>query len=99
MESAASLLDGTFKTSWINIRPNPAQADPATPPVYYAQPNDAALYNHDHTADVSSELLQVKDMAAAFFPATVTQSIPIVPYSGVRQIGRASCRERVCQYV
>src|SRR3546814_11513233 len=24
-------------------------------------------------------------MAAAFFPATVTQSIPIVPYSGVRQ--------------
>lgn len=85
MTSTTALLDSTFKTSWINIRPNPAQADPASVPIYYAQPTDAALYRHDHTATtVSSELLQVKDTAAAFFPANITQPIPIVPYAGVR---------------
>jgi|GEM_PF-776575 len=94
MVSTASLLDGTFKTSWINIRPNPAQADSTTSPVYYSQPNDAALYSHDHSvANVSSELLQVKDTVAAFFPSEVIQPIPIVPYSGVRQSDSFSYNE------
>lgn len=85
MTSTTALLDSTFKTSWINIRPNPAHADPASTPIYYAQPTDAALYCHDRTiAAVSNKLLQVKDTPATFFPADVTQPIPIVPYAGVR---------------
>ncbi len=94
--STGTLLDGTFKTSWINIRPNPVPvpqaksvdliALPADTPVYYSQPNDAALYSHDDiVANVSDELLQIKNTVAAFFTADVTQSIPVAPYAGVKQ--------------
>jgi len=51
-----NLLTGKYKTSWINIRPNPG-VPPGTSaekkenenenvPVFYSQPNDAALYDH-----------------------------------------------------
>ena len=94
--AGGALLDGTFKTSWINIRPNPVPMPPAKlkgttvipddTPVYYSQPDDAALYSHDDIiANVSDELLQVKNTVAAFFTAAVTQPIPIAPYAGVKQ--------------
>jgi len=52
--------------------------------VYYSQPNDAALYSHDGIiADVADELLQIKNTAAAFLSTAVTQSMPMVPYTGV----------------
>ena len=94
--TSGTLLDGTFKTSWINIRPNPVPVPetrlkqgmdlPNETPVYYSQPNDAALYSHDDiVANVSDELLQVKNTVAAFFTTAVTQSIPVAPYAGVKQ--------------
>ncbi|MDO3645148.1 hypothetical protein [Mucilaginibacter sp. L3T2-6] len=94
MQGTQALLDSTYKTSWINIRPNPNPVNtafdggvvglPNDTPVYYSQPNDAALYSHDGiVADVSNEMLQLKNIVAALFPAEVTQSMPVAPYSGV----------------
>lgn len=92
LRGTQALLDGTYKTSWINVRPNSNQVPvsnkdiglPDGTPVYYSQPNDAALYSHDNIiADVSNEVLQLKNIAAALFPAEVTQSMPLAPYSGV----------------
>ncbi|MES2113317.1 MAG: hypothetical protein V4577_31485 [Bacteroidota bacterium] len=88
--NAPSLLVDTYKTSWINVRPNPNPLPaeniglPNGTPIYYSQPNDAALYSHDSIiADVSNEVLQLKNIVAALFPADVTQSMPLAPYSGV----------------
>lgn len=76
-----AVLTGTYKTSWINIRPNPSSTEA---PIYCSQPNDAALYDHDGiTVDVSNELLQLRNTPAALFPAEVTQSLAMVPYAGV----------------
>ena len=96
MQATQSLLDGTYKTSWVNLRPNPVPVPPGktkkegiiglpnSTPVYYSQPNDAALYSHDDIiANVADELLQVKNTVAAFFSFDVTQPIPIVSYAGV----------------
>lgn len=94
MQATPALLDGTYKTSWINVRPNPNPINtgfkgeliglPNGTPVYYSQPNDAALYSHDDIiADVSNEVLQLKNTVAALFPAEVTQPMPMAPYSGV----------------
>lgn len=94
MQVTQALLDGTYKTSWINIRPNPTPINaaykrdliglPNDTPVYYSQPNDAALYSHDGIiADVSNEMLQLKNIVAALFPAEVIQSMPMAAYSGV----------------
>jgi len=95
LETTQAGLDPKYKTSWINIRPNPsvtvaehaekkAIGLPNQVPVYYSQPNDAALYDHEGVkVDVTDELLQLRNTPAAFFPETVTQSLPMVPYAGV----------------
>jgi len=95
LESSQAGLDPTYKTSWINIRPNqfstaPEKAGkktiglPNQAPVYYSQPNDAALYDHEVVpVDVSAELLQLRNTPAAFFSEQVTQALAMVPYSGV----------------
>jgi hypothetical protein len=95
LETNQGGLDGKYKTSWINIRPNPLSSnaektnkkniDQANDvPVYYSQPNDAALYDHNGIiVDVTAQLLQLRNTPAAFFPQQVTQSLAMVPYSGV----------------
>ena len=95
LQTSQAGLDSKYKTSWINIRPNPSatvaeRAEkkaiglPNQVPVYYSQPNDAALYDHEGVkVDVADELLQLRNTPAAFFPEQVTQSLPMVPYSGV----------------
>jgi hypothetical protein len=95
LQASSDGLTGKYKTSWINIRPNPLATDAdlkikrgagATNqvPVYYSQPNDAALYDHkDIIADVADEVLQLRNTPAALFTAGVIQSLPMVPYGGV----------------
>lgn len=53
-------------------------------PVYYSQPNDAALYNHDKLpVDVGNFLLQLRDTPAAYLTGVNNQFLPLVPYAGV----------------
>lgn len=53
-------------------------------PVYYSQPNDAALYNHDNIpVDVGNYLLQLRNTPAAYLTGSNTQFLPMVPYGGV----------------
>ncbi len=83
--SEQSLLTDRYKTSRINVRP-PAAATPTEPeaPVYYSQPDDAALFDHGQVkVDVASEILELRNTPAAVFPAAVTTALPLVPYSGV----------------
>jgi hypothetical protein len=55
-------------------------------PVYFSQPNDAALYDHDAAGiDIAKEILQLRDTAAAYFTEQVQQSIPLVSYAGVKE--------------
>ncbi len=95
LQTNASLLTNAYTTSWINLRPNPlttadvqAEAKTGTTgsdiPVYYSQPDDAALYDHSGVkVAVSAELLQLRNTAAAFFTAEVTAALAMVPYAGV----------------
>lgn len=95
LQTSQAGLDSKYKTSWINIRPNQfttvaeraekkAFGLPNQTPVYYSQPNDAALYDHEGVkVDVTDELLALRNTPAAFFPEQVTQSLPMVPYAGV----------------
>lgn len=83
--SEQSLLTDRYRTSRINIRP-PAAATPAEPeaPIYYSQPDDAALFDHGQVkVDVTSEILELRNTPAAVFPAAVKTALPLVPYSGV----------------
>ncbi|HVW98214.1 MAG TPA: hypothetical protein VHA56_19770 [Mucilaginibacter sp.] len=81
LQATTPLLNGTYKTSWVNIRPGESSGNV---PVYYSQPNDAALYDHEGVnADVTNELLQLRNTPAAVFPDQVTQSVPMVSYAGV----------------
>jgi len=92
LQTSQAGLDPKYKTSWINIRPNQFATTaekktiglPNQVPVYYSQPNDAALYDHEGVkVDVTDELLQLRNTPAAFFSEQVTQPLPMVPYSGV----------------
>lgn len=126
--ASGKLLNDTYKTSWINVRPaagrrpplplikNPGgRGKPLTRerindlermdefeemlenerrlkamqqnvPVYYSQPNDAALYNHEEAPiQLSETLLQIRDTPAAYFTSEVQQSLPLAPYGGVRE--------------
>lgn len=52
-------------------------------PVYYSQPNDAALFNHDKVpVDVGNFLLQLRDTPAAYLTGANAQFVPLVPYAG-----------------
>lgn len=52
-------------------------------PVYYSQPNDAALYNHDKLpVNVGNFLLQLRDTPAAYLTGANAQFLPMVPYAG-----------------
>ncbi len=85
-----SLLDPAYRTSWIEVRPGsaaiqnePGLTEGAIVPVYFCQPDDAALYDHDSVSlDVRKEFLLLRETPAAEFDAASEKSVPMVPYAG-----------------
>ena len=75
--AAASLLDGTYTTSWAQVVPG----DGTAPVPYVAQPKGATLYGQGNPIwDEGTELMGWQDPADSLPPGV---AFPLAPYSGL----------------
>jgi hypothetical protein len=77
----APLLDDSWTTAWVSVAPSTGASNVRT--VYYAQPEQASLYDAKQTAAASNILELFQAPVAQFDSNSLVQSYPLAVYAGV----------------
>ncbi|MBC7967345.1 MAG: hypothetical protein H7Z17_15625, partial [Fuerstia sp.] len=79
--ASSPLLDDTWPTAWLSVAPSGAVAN--TEAVYYAQPEQAALYDAGQDAPAANILQLFQAPVAVFDSDSLDHSYPVAIYAGL----------------